>query len=88
MLDLLAEAMIKKLPTSKGFLIDGYPRELAQGVEFEKDIGPCSQILYFEVYKCFLEINITNNWSIDSILLPVSQSLGPISILIPWPELV
>jgi len=48
-LDLLAEAMIKKLPTSKGFLIDGYPRELAQGVEFEKDIGPCSQILYFEL---------------------------------------
>jgi len=48
-LDLLAEAMIKKLPSSKGFLIDGYPRELAQGVEFEKDIGPCSQILYFEL---------------------------------------
>merc|ERR1712020_473057 len=77
-LDLLAEAMIKKLPSSKGFLIDGYPRELAQGVEFEKDIGPCSQILYFEVNKCLLEINITNNWPIDSTFLSVSQSLGPI----------
>merc|ERR1711993_217929 len=48
-LDLLAEAMIKKLPSSKGFLIDGYPREVSQGVEFEKDIAPCAQILYFEV---------------------------------------
>ena len=29
-LDLLAEAMIAKLGGSKGFLIDGYPREVAQ----------------------------------------------------------
>lgn len=48
-LDLLAEAMIGKLGGSKGFLIDGYPREVSQGQEFEKEIAPCSQILYFEV---------------------------------------
>merc|ERR1712055_235560 len=48
-LDLLAEAMIKKLGGSKGFLIDGYPREVAQGEEFEKAIAPCKHILYFEV---------------------------------------
>ena len=48
-LDLLAEAMIKKLSGSKGFLIDGYPREVAQGEEFEKAIAPCRHILYFEV---------------------------------------
>jgi len=48
-LDLLAEAMIAKLAGSKGFLIDGYPREVAQGQEFEKEILPCSQILYFNV---------------------------------------
>ncbi len=29
-LDLLAEAMIAKLSGSKGYLIDGYPREVAQ----------------------------------------------------------
>ena len=29
-LDLLAEAMLGKLSSSKGFLIDGYPREVAQ----------------------------------------------------------
>ncbi len=29
-LDLLAEAMLGKLKSSKGFLIDGYPREVAQ----------------------------------------------------------
>merc|ERR1712027_228795 len=48
-LDLLAEAMIGKLAGSKGFLIDGYPREVAQGQEFEKEIAPCTKILYFEV---------------------------------------
>merc|ERR1739842_235501 len=48
-LDLLDEAMLKKLGGSKGFLIDGYPREVAQGEEFEKAIAPCKHILYFEV---------------------------------------
>merc|ERR1712110_1372939 len=45
----LAEAMLSKLGGSKGFLIDGYPREVAQGQEFEKEICPCTKILYFEV---------------------------------------
>lgn len=27
----------------------GYPREVAQGQEFEKEICPCTKILYFEV---------------------------------------
>ena len=68
-LDLLAEAMLAKLSGSKGFLIDGYPREVAQvsrsrpilkvfklyistfqkGQEFEKEIAPCTKILYFDV---------------------------------------
>lgn len=38
-LDLLAEAMLKKVSTSKGFLIDGYPREQAQGVKFEESVS-------------------------------------------------
>merc|ERR1712108_77355 len=45
-LDLLAEAMLAKLGGSKGFLIDGYPREVQQGKEFEAEILPCTQILY------------------------------------------
>jgi len=48
-LDLLAEAMLKQLSTSKGFLIDGYPREIQQGVQFESSILPCTKVLYFEV---------------------------------------
>lgn len=39
MLDLLAEAMLKRVSTSKGFLIDGYPREQAQGVQFEQTVS-------------------------------------------------
>jgi len=48
-LQLLKEAMLKSLPTSKGFLIDGYPRDVGQGEEFEKTISPCEQIIYFEL---------------------------------------
>ena len=33
-LDLLAEGMLAKLSGSKGFLIDGYPREVAQVSDF------------------------------------------------------
>ena len=48
-LDLLAEAMLMKVSGSKGFLIDGYPRDVAQGKQFEAEIAPCALILYFEV---------------------------------------
>jgi len=48
-LDLIAEAMLKQVSTSKGYLIDGYPREQQQGVQFEQSILPCTKVLYFEV---------------------------------------
>ena len=37
-LDMLKDAMIAKARTSKGFLIDGYPRQVDQGLEFEKQV--------------------------------------------------
>ncbi|CAG7724097.1 unnamed protein product [Allacma fusca] len=48
-LDLIKQAILKKLANANGFLIDGYPREVEQGEDFEKVIAPCSIILYFEV---------------------------------------
>ena len=39
MLELLKEAMMAKAAISKGFLIDGYPRELEQGLRFEKEVS-------------------------------------------------
>ena len=48
-LDLLKEAMLSKLETSKGYLIDGYPREVAQGIQFEEHIKPCALVIYFQV---------------------------------------
>lgn len=48
-LGLLRDAMIKKAKSSKGFLIDGYPRELDQGKRFENDVAPVNAVLYFEV---------------------------------------
>lgn len=47
-LTLLAEKLLKELPNSKGFLIDGYPREKAQGELFEKNIAPADVIIYLE----------------------------------------
>jgi adenylate kinase len=37
-LNLLKEAMLNKKDSSKGFLVDGYPRQIEQGVEFEKEV--------------------------------------------------
>ena len=56
MLTLLKEAMLKHAATSKGFLIDGYPRELDQGKRFEADVAAVECVLYFEVnsvFQCF-----------------------------------
>lgn len=47
-LDLIKEEMLKKLSTSKGFLIDGYPREREQGILFEKNVAPVNLVLFFD----------------------------------------
>jgi len=48
-LTLIRNQIVRKARTSKGFLIDGYPREIAQGMKFEDVVGPCKGVLYFEV---------------------------------------
>ncbi|XP_023930387.1 adenylate kinase isoenzyme 5 isoform X1 [Lingula anatina] len=48
-LDLLKEQMVKKASSTKGFLIDGYPRELDQGIKFENEIKEVECVVYFEV---------------------------------------
>jgi adenylate kinase len=48
-LDLVKEAMLSQYHTSKGYLIDGYPREVEQGKLFDSSIAPCKAVLYFEV---------------------------------------
>jgi adenylate kinase len=37
-LDLIKEAMLKHISATKGFLLDGYPREISQGVLFEEEV--------------------------------------------------
>jgi len=49
-LDLIKEAMLKCLNEgSKGFLIDGYPREVKQGEQFEREIQSAKSVLFFDV---------------------------------------
>lgn len=47
---MLRDAMVAKVDTSKGFLIDGYPREVQQGEEFEQrvrcNLGGASESCY------------------------------------------
>ncbi|XP_023174204.2 adenylate kinase isoenzyme 1 isoform X2 [Drosophila hydei] len=47
-LGLLNAAVIRAKGTSKGFLIDGYPREKSQGIAFEAQIAPADLALYFD----------------------------------------
>lgn len=46
-LELLRVAMVGT-PNTKGFIVDGFPRELEQGKEFENEIAACEFVLYFE----------------------------------------
>ncbi|KAM3727803.1 Adenylate kinase isoenzyme [Dirofilaria immitis] len=49
-LDLVKEAMLQAIAKgSKGFLIDGYPREVKQGEQFEDEIQPAKLVLFFDV---------------------------------------
>ncbi|XP_030749659.1 adenylate kinase isoenzyme 1 isoform X2 [Sitophilus oryzae] len=47
-LDLLKEAIYNALPTSKGYLIDGYPREKEQGILFEQHVAPVNLVIFFD----------------------------------------
>ena len=38
-LEMIKKAMLEKVATSKGFLIDGFPRELNQGLQFDKEVS-------------------------------------------------
>lgn len=37
-LDMIRDAMLENIDHSKGFLIDGYPRQVDQGIEFENKV--------------------------------------------------
>ena len=65
---------------SQGFLIDGYPRDVAQGEEFEKTISPCRQVVghYHHTVKSqdFDYIGHLSMWTLDRwaiIQLPMSS---------------
>lgn len=57
-MELLNEKIKSKVSTSKGFLIDGYPREKKQGEEFETSVNICSIIIVFEIYILLYKINL------------------------------
>ncbi|KAA0186814.1 Adenylate kinase isoenzyme 1 [Fasciolopsis buskii] len=54
-LTLIKEAMVKCVDKNCYFLIDGYPRELEQGIRFEKEVCPCLCVIAFEVSQEIME---------------------------------
>lgn len=48
-MDLMKKAILEAVATSKGYLIDGLPRELGQAKIFEEEISTCALVLNFEV---------------------------------------
>merc|ERR1712241_1079941 len=44
----LMKTNIEANSDAKGFLIDGYPRTVDQGIEFEKKVGECCAVVYLE----------------------------------------
>lgn len=54
-LGLLKESLVKQAGASKGFLVDGYPREVDQGTRFEAEVGPVEKVLYFEASDATLK---------------------------------
>ena len=55
-LELLKEAMVSRAADSKGFLIDGYPRELEQGTRFEQEVREAASVT-----SVYVMISKTNN---------------------------
>ncbi len=46
-LDMIKEKMLAEIDNTKGFLIDGYPRKVEQGIEFEKEVFFLSFLFFF-----------------------------------------
>lgn len=48
MLAILKDVIDKKIESSNGILLDGYPRELDQAIKFEQQVAPCTLVIYLE----------------------------------------
>ena len=72
-LQLLKETMIKKAAHTKCFLIDGYPRELQQGKQFECEVGKD----FFLSLFFFLSYYIFHNSTFKKLYLKMIFTLSP-----------
>lgn len=65
-LDMIRDAIIKHIDSSKGFLIDGYPRQVDQGIAFEKEVFtlvfeshlPSYLFICLEILTIYYQVNI------------------------------
>ncbi|CAF4140687.1 unnamed protein product, partial [Rotaria sordida] len=48
-LGLLKDAIYKNANKASGFLINGFPRRVEQGIQFEQDVARCDFLIYFDV---------------------------------------
>jgi len=62
---LLGEAMMAKLDSTQGFIIDGFPASLEQAQMFEERIGSPSKILVLEVHEEVLKGRLKSRGNFD-----------------------
>ena len=59
-IDLLKKAMKESKENCEYFLIDGFPRNVAQGIDFEEQITPCWAMLFFDCPEDVLVARLLN----------------------------
>merc|ERR1712038_122171 len=74
--DLIAEAMVAAAEKSKGFLIDGYPADVAQAGEFESDIGAPTAIIFLEASDTVLTERLIGRGNFDDNKASVEKRLA------------
>ncbi|KAK6023777.1 adenylate kinase, partial [Ostertagia ostertagi] len=75
-LDLVKEAMLKEVAKgSKGFLIDGYPRDVKQGEQFEREIQDAKSVIYFDVAEDILSYIISYSGRADDNMETIKKRL-------------
>merc|ERR1712212_1153811 len=72
--------------TASGFLIDGYPREVAQGEQFESTIAAATAFLYLDVANETMTQRLINRGKLLVALMIMKKPFVLVLILLPKPQ--
>merc|ERR1739847_223589 len=64
--------------SASGFLIDGYPREVAQGEQFESTIASATAVLYLDVANETMTQRLINRGKLLVVLMIMKKPSEPV----------